>query len=272
MALFSEDEKIFWFTVFFLEGFLIVFCNILGAFIFARKFHFKPCLLLVNQCFADLLVGMILFYECYKLINDSIGIVMDCPNIQGSMETILFNLPMVASVDSLAIIALERAYAVFRPFRHRILETKHYLRAIIVTWVMCCKTTIIFVISQCKVLSMRLVNILFVLSIIAISFPVTALIFSYVSIYIKLKCFPVFQSSLNSRRQIKLCRTLFSATVASALSLLPMLIMVLYCQDHWGNDLSNCVSDNLYNTTIFILYSNSFINFVIYSWKFPEFS
>ncbi|XP_020901836.1 thyrotropin receptor-like [Exaiptasia diaphana] len=269
----SEEERIFWLVVFVLEAVVIIFCNVLGIVIFTRKHHhFKPCLLLTNQCFADFIMGIGVFFYCYDLMNNRLEYNPDCTKMNDLLRTIIFMLPMPASMYSLAVIALERAFAVFFPFRHRSLQTKHYRYAILITWLTSFITTICYVISHCNAFNPQVVEISMLVFMGTMSMAGMTIMFSYVSIYIKLKFFPIFQNNASARKQIKLCRTLFIATLASALTLLPMGIITVYSQLHCGSRaVITCFPGSVHYTALVILISNSFINFFIYSWRFPEF-
>ncbi|KXJ19173.1 hypothetical protein AC249_AIPGENE5073 [Exaiptasia diaphana] len=58
----------------------------------------------------------------------------DCLSHWVTFYTTLASLAVVESATTLALIAMERAYAVLKPISHRVLKAKHYRVAILLTW------------------------------------------------------------------------------------------------------------------------------------------
>ena len=120
----------FWSVAILLESVAILVGNVVALRIFLRRKFIasKTCFLLINLTVADLLVG---------LWQTAILIVMKTvppPYRRGSpLEFIKFFIPIV-SLPALAVISVERAIAVFKPFRYRVLKKSRYCGVIIASW------------------------------------------------------------------------------------------------------------------------------------------
>lgn len=280
-----SSRKDLWFGIFFLEGVIIICCNILGLVIFAKRArHSKPCILLANQCLADCLLGIqVVFHSymhyttyngitTYQQMSKTIDRSSDCmSSVAFSLYTVLWILAMEESLISLALIALERVYAVFRPFQHRVLRRKTYFQAVIATWIITLTHSLSYIYRQCEQIGEELAVLFFgITSIITVCW-VSALVISYSAIYIKLRFFPIFQNSSQTRNQFKLCRVLFYASLASVITFLPEAVVHFYMKINCS-ETSDCFPSYLAYIAEVFLFSNSFINFFIYVWRFPGFS
>lgn len=278
----SNSETMFWFVVFILEAIVIICLNIFALIIFTKKArHSRPCLLLANQCFADCLAGVEVIYHSYKHYitskSDSINFKFSSTDLAGvTCEGTVFKTNMMfwtlvfdASVLSLALMALERAYAVFKPFKHRVLRKKAYFKAIMATWVMSILNCAISFQSDCNRKS-PIIIAFYIVSFIIVLGAVLSIIISYLSIYIKLKFFPIFQNVTRNQNEIKLSKTLFYASVASLVTFMPFSLVVLYERTQCSNNLA-CVPSRIKYLSRGILFSNSFINIFIYAWRMADF-
>lgn len=120
-------------TVFLIETTLICIGNAFTIFVFwnQRQTLKRACYLLINLAVADLLVGA---SEMLAIATERI------PERKlfypaGSIASAISGLFSVASVLFLALISLERAYAVLWPFRHRTAGNRMYIISIIVVWI-----------------------------------------------------------------------------------------------------------------------------------------
>ena len=136
-------------VVFVLEAALIILGNACTIFVFStptRTSHIRrTCYLLINLAVADLLVGItepiILGMEKYHQMTATTskprGINETNP-VRGKRETDLPGAMQLCassvSVFFLALISLERAFAVLKPLRHRVVSTRFYIFSIVVVW------------------------------------------------------------------------------------------------------------------------------------------
>lgn len=278
----STIEKQFWLIVFILEGIIIICCNALGVLIFAKKAQrSRPCLLLANQCFADIIVGIeAVFYICMIYSNSDVlgqhkkNPVRNegCPDVVMVIGTALWILSFEESIINLALMALERVYAVFKPFKHRVMRKKTYLKAILATWIITITQCLLTAIPNC--INMETKDVLdgiFVIIYGTVFVGGICLIGSYVAIYIKLKFFPIFQNTHHIRNEYKLCGIFFYASAVSVLSYLPISLVLFYervtCPEKWI-----CAPNYVHYLSMVVLFSNAFTNFFVYTWRFPGFA
>lgn len=277
-------EANFWLIFFGLEGVIIICCNILGLVIFAKKVrHSRPCLLLVNQCLADCLVGIVVVVHSYMRYSRFMGITSyrlmfgTTDNVQSGKRGIILTfqvlwvLAMEETLVSLALIALERIYAVFKPFQHRTLRRKTYYQAIMATWAMTALHSLFYVYHSFYQMSNELTHLSVVIEVIMVAGSFSVLIISYLSIYVKLRFFPIFQNRVQTGNEFKLCKVLFYASIASVMTFLPSGAVQSYIKMKCEKSIP-CLPENYNNISEAFVFFNSFVNFFIYMWRFPGFS
>ena len=173
-----------------------------------------------------------------------------------------------ASLFSLAVISLERAYALIWPLRHRVASTKGYIYSVILVWVCGFSTgTLSFPVAS-GILNVELWQVilgsLFIL-------PLMIICVSYLAIRRRLnRRAPVIDVAHNRQNGLqqskKLSRTLFIVIAVSLVCWFPITIayfIVYVC--------STCVSPTLrLSLTVFHL-ANSLGNPIIYSFRIPFF-
>ena len=119
-------------VIFVLEAATIIIGNVFTIFVFKTQsgLHLKrTCLLLINLAVADLLVGVgeVVVLITHKISGSRIGLLNLSFSFQafGSCTSLMF----------LALISLERVYAVFWPLRHRVISAQAYIFSITIVWV-----------------------------------------------------------------------------------------------------------------------------------------
>ena len=123
-------------VIYVLESVLIIFGNAFTIFVFwTQKLHHKrTCFLLINLAVADLLVGVA---EPIVLVTEKIPKVKAVGGQETSIKNPSSALQLLASSTSvlfLALISLERVFAVLWPIRHRVLNTRAYIYSIAISW------------------------------------------------------------------------------------------------------------------------------------------
>ena len=128
----NATAAIVFIVIFALEAAVIVIGNVFTIFVFKTqsRLHLKrTCLLLINLAVADLLVGVgeVAVLVMHKIPGTENGSLSASWAFQafGSCVSVMF----------LALISLERVYAVFRPLRHRITSARTYIFSIVIVWV-----------------------------------------------------------------------------------------------------------------------------------------
>ena len=122
---------VWWASAYLMQGVLILIGNALTIAVFRKRRAAlkKPSLLLINMSFADLLVGVgEIVLSAYALLRvevvDHLALAI--------VSWITFSI--TASIATLAVIAVERAFAVIKPLQHRAAPTAYYHRAIGLVW------------------------------------------------------------------------------------------------------------------------------------------
>lgn len=127
-------KEVPWMIVFICEAVLILTENVMTILIFwgMRKRLKRTSYLLINLAVADFFVGIGLS----MFIGTDIARTLK-RNIPDSLEITLIIIDLSAtlsSVTSLALISLERMFAILWPFRHRLLKTRYFYVSIGVVW------------------------------------------------------------------------------------------------------------------------------------------
>ena len=128
-------------VVFALEAAVIIIGNAFTIFAFKTQtgLHLKrTCLLLINLAVADLLVGVgeVIVLVIHRIPRTDIRSLTVWWSIQA--------FGLYVSVMFLAVLSLERVYAVFWPLRHRVTSTRRYIFSIVIVWAVGLCTTGLF--------------------------------------------------------------------------------------------------------------------------------
>ena len=130
--------NVLWELCFGLLAILIVVGNSLTIWIFLKqKLRKRPHFLLISLAAADLLVGL-LTVPLYIVVN------LDTSAPDTYYASVYVDICTgLTSVFTLAVIALERMYAVGWPLRHRTLSLRAYKFAIVTPWILAATVTTI---------------------------------------------------------------------------------------------------------------------------------
>ncbi|XP_067016990.1 adenosine receptor A3-like [Acropora muricata] len=244
----------FWTTCFGIMAFLIIVGNAITIAIFLKKqFRKRPQFVLISLAFADLLVGCAT--TLYVFVNYEFRL---------SALLFIFNFLDVfaglSSIFHLTVISLERLHATLRPFRHRQLSLKAYWVAIATPWILSLSVGIsIFILTW---LSLIMQQKLLIIVIICLLFPLLITCFSYLLIWRQRRKSTV--RGFRQNQELRFSRTIFLVTAASFITWLPFLFL-------------NVVT-TLYRIPLsgvffikLLQFSNSFVNVVIYIFRFPSY-
>ncbi|XP_001625151.2 lysophosphatidic acid receptor 2 [Nematostella vectensis] len=234
------------FAVFLSIAIVIVVVNLLAIAVFLSKtFRVKKSTyLLANLTVADLLVGITILW------------------FLASKNVISWSLHHMATGGSLLAftsIAIERAYAILAPLKHRLLGKKSYIIAIALVW-------ILPVINYSQTLFSE--DAKNTLDIIGSSFGIAGPLFvlsCYLAIWIKVRFLSPARNTRQDASNAKLTVTLSLVTLVSMLCYLP------YCVTSWLDSLAKNVPKSTFSYLSMLLYTNSFINFLVYALRMPEF-
>ena len=235
-------------------AFLIIVGNTLTiATLLKKKFRKRPHFLLISLAFADLLVG------CATILY----VIVEYRLLARSLYYLLDVFASHSSVFHLAVISLERLHATLRPFRHKQLSLKVYWVAIATPWILSLSLWIFaLVIHKMSLRNFFQVSYIAITISLAISLLVTC--FSYILIWVKRR-----RSQMRTFRQnqeARFSRTILIVTAASFLTWMPFhCVIVTLLLSRSFIPLSAILSIKL------LRYSNSFVNFGIFFFRFPSY-
>ena len=249
--------NIFWSSAFGLLAVLIILGNFFTIWVFHRQRSRKRSyFLLISLAVADLMVGLFaipLFITrrstehsyLWRLVSKSFDAFTG-----------------LTSIYTLAVISLERLFAILCPLRHRTLTSRSYIYAIAIPWIAAAVFIAVIILKpngRVKHPSYKFFPFLFLIT------PLLTMCVAYFSIWIKQKSTKGIRNH-RAARESKLTKTLFLVTGASLLTWTPFQIMnnLFLFQ---GLQISLTVS----NLSKILQFSNSLVNVVIYPLRIPEF-
>lgn len=282
-VLLSRSHCIPWVVVLTAECFAIVILNIVTVVVFAtrrelqRQVSFLP---IRNLAVVDLLAGAI----SGPLQIERLGQHCDLWEYDEShtwashLKLAFLHLFSMASLANLAAISLERMYATLCPFQHLLAGKRLYVLVVIVVWL----TATIREIAQIAIYETATVGDakphLLVNSTLYLPYYFICLSFiclSYISIFVRVRCsvHPNSENNNTCRRERRLTITLFIVTVASLITLLPVIIFVTANTVHPGSfqTLSQTSYFHVRMFVVMFFLGNSLANPIIYSLRMQGF-
>ena len=248
----------FWSVCFGITAVLIIISNSLSiAVLVKRRFRKRSLYLLIDLAIADLLVGLFAV-PIYMIAVISEGKLV--PRVAFDGVDIFTGL---SSIFTLTVISLERLFAISWPLRHRQLSSHCYAIAIATPWILSLAATSVRVLLN---YSMVTHHQFLTVIIVSLSTPLLTTCTSYCVIWRKSSS--RMQNGIRARLEARLSKTLFLITGTFVLTWLPFQVAVVVA--------NTCVScRKMLNVVVFVLkllqYSNSFINFLIYCLRMPDY-
>lgn len=262
-AVLNQSGRVLWTTLFLSEAILVLFSNCLSLVIFLKKRFLvkKSTYLIICLTMADFLVGVAVFTTGLSVYYDQVQSFKTVGSILFKIKTSLTAGTVMLSLLLLALISLERLYAVVFPLRHRLSKTCHYLIGMASCWIAATLLSLF-------VTFLNKPHGIFGNIALAIGVAMLVIIFaSYFIIWIKIKCYR--QNSENKRSEEesrRLAKTLFIITVLTLLIYVPKVIITFIKMCQTCHDTSS-----MEHSTDLVMYSNSFLNLIVYSCRMPEF-
>jgi len=250
------------------EAVVTVTVNIVAILIFRRtpRLRCRKYLFIVNLCVADLFVGLV-----------SVPLYVFVINSENLSKTVIdFYIAQdpffgVASLFGLSAIAIERGYATYYPFKHRVLSILKYKISISLIWVGALATSVVIFTSGRSPSVSQTVMIT-----ITIAIPIAIVLVSYFLIWKKISLKKSTPNSAINRASTSFTVTLAIVTLFSFITWMPFMvatIIFLNC-----NSLNICKDDSYYEVEEVVLeiskvlhYGNSMINFFVYTVRMREF-
>ena len=238
---------------------LIIAGNVLIIWIFFKQRRQKRTYsLLMSLAVADLLVGFfaVPFYIKAVVSQGNTWYVI-------SMGADVFT--GTTSIYTLAVISLERMYAVGWPVRHRTLNCRVYVCAISIPWIIAAIFTTSVVLRVLDIIGRE--NSLYHVILIS-GIPLITICVANFVVWKKQKM--PFHNQNHIKREVKLAKTLALVTGTSLFTWLPFQILnILFA-------LKVTQNFHLIELTLFIIkflqFSNSFVNVIIYPFRIPQFN
>ena len=250
--------NIFWGICFGVLGTLITAGNVLTIWIFFKHRRQKRTYpLLISLAVADLLVG-IFAVPFYIKVVVSQGYTWSVISIGTDVFT------GITSIYTLAVISLERTFAVGWPLRHRTVNYRVYICAISIPWIIAA----IFTTSMLLEIHNMIGREYFLYFLVLIpGIPLITICIANFVVWKKQKT--PFRSQNHIKREVKLAKTLALITGTSLFTWLPFQILnILF-------ELKVTQNFHVFQLTLFIIktlqFSNSFVNVIIYPFRIPEF-
>ena len=271
--MFSSSDCIIWFAAFLAVTVAIVTVNLLSIILFIKNSNLRTrgMYLVINLTVVDILVGGLSTINLLLIITH-IGcktVIVRLP-VEGIniVQSVFFWFPLT-SLTNITVISLERMHATFRPFSHRVIKKWVYGVTICVVWVLVgmISTGIMLLSFFGKKWSQH--QYLWQSYCLLCLFVICA---CYASIIVKICCGARPQHHGAARRQRKLTVTLLIMTIVSLLLWLPYAIatFVFYTTDSIRS-LSDTKRMRLNMSLLLLLYTNSFVNPVVYTIRMPKF-
>ena len=250
-------------TVGLVESVAIVTLNLCTIIIFIRNRNLRKrsMYLVINLAVIDMLAGGVAVYVLFYWFGVHCNVWKWHPNVyflDYKVTTLYLFFPGM-SLANIAIIALERAYATFRPLRYRVLKKWVHDLAITLVWVpMVLGTSVYLKYSEAGVLDhyIKIALGLFLLLIISVS---------YLSIVIKVRCGAQPRHHGAASRERKLTMTLLIMTVASLLLCLPATFFAFLLNIGKSGDI------NIHFACWVLIYTNSLVNAILYAIRMTEY-
>ncbi|XP_031573762.1 trace amine-associated receptor 4-like [Actinia tenebrosa] len=241
-----------------LAAIVIITGNLAVMVIFTRtpSLRMRKYYLLISLSVADFFVGLISVpYYLALLVHSPLS---EASYLVYTVQDILFG---TASVFGLTAVAIERAYAVYFPFKHRTLWKGAYMIGIAVVW-------LVAILFAFITTSEYAISIIYPTSA-SILISLLGIIISYVLIWIKMHCMTNMVSHAIQKRDKKMTVTLLIVTIVSLLAWIPFQVVTVYAITCG----SLCLHDKEKEIMItkVLQYSNSLVNPIIYGLRVPQF-
>ena len=274
-------------VIYALETILILIGNSFTIFVFwTQKLHHKRTfLLLINLAIADLLVGIAetIILSTGKASemthyvrkedrtrNNNSSALQLLPPSKRTINNPLSALHLLASSTSvyfLALIALERVYAILWPLRHRVANTRLYIYGIVIVWVvgLCMAGPSLLTLYSTKV-DRRYVTVYIHLCLFVALLVICG---SYIKIRNRLRSTSgeiASHSNRSTEHNLRLSRTMFIVIAASLVFWLPAFFVYTvreFCK--------KCVSPPVHWLVNALHLANSMVNPFVYTFRMPMF-
>ena len=261
----SKAEGIAWCSAFILLSVFIVVGNLLTIVLFVRNktLRKKSLFLVINMAFADLMLGALTLPFNVRNLGAYFHLWMTSVNTPlDYFSAILDSVPIVGTLNSAAAISAERFYAIYWPLEHRTLSIRAYRIVICTVW----SLTLLLSTAWIALFSFISYN-----HAVYIWVPYTLILILFIcgcniGIWRKFRHGSVaLQQDNRASQKKRLTKTLLFVSLLALLSWLPLIIR------HILSILALSIPLRYPLIASILLYSNSFLNPVVYALRIPEF-
>ena len=277
LALLTPSECIAWLTIFGIEAVAMVALNALEIIVYIKERSLRQgnMYMVINQAVADMFVGGFVIIRCWFLGSYSCEFWAVPFRIADFVlvSTFYYFFPL-ASLVNLTAISLDRTHATFCPFKHRLVKKNIFGIIIVAVWITAGLITTGIAVTFFNQLSAFEEPMHMYLSYFSIFlFCLLIIIVSYSSIAVKIVCGNQPHHHGATNRERKLTKTLFIITVASLLLTLPYVIFNIH---FYVSVLAVrfVFTETWFRLSLFaqfLVFANSFVNPVLYTFRMPEF-
>ena len=251
---------------------LVILGNCLSIYLFLssrRLRRMRTSILLLNLSAADLIIGSVTLPMFIALFWPGTNYALQ-KNVAFYMSFICIDvLTGFGSVFGLTAIALERLYSVFYPHHHRRATKRQYYVMVALTWALALLQTVLRILFDVKVISL---DGFFSCVMTSLTTSLVLICAAYTAVWIKVnfkRARQVHRSNADSKNENKLAVTLTIITVIFIFTWVPfhvLNIVMFLCVE-----CRTAVPHKYLNLVKLLHYSNSVINPIVYSSRFPEF-
>ena len=272
LSLMPNTTSVLILCVIIVESLIIIVGNIFTIVVFwkHRNRLKRTSFLLINLAFADLLNGF-----AQLAVIGTFAIPQQIPanstsryTSRGNIATSIQSAVLFASLFSLVLISLERAYALIWPLRHRVASARGCICGVTFVWIAGITVGTVSSLTLYKIVDLLYYGVVFCFVILVSLIAICA---SYLAIRTRLNCrVPAIDFAHNRQNaeyhRAKLARTLFVVIAVSLVCFLPSTVGYLI---HYL--CSECVSLPLSYVFNILYLANSLVNPIIYSFRMPMF-
>lgn len=260
----DESAIVGWSTAFLIESILIVIGNAItiSTFLNVRLRQNRTFYFLINLALADFVVGFVnIPIFLYVFINYFRGVRIDIEIYIAHRVLEVFT--EYLAIFSLALVSLERMYAVVWPLKHRRTAFYKYIICIIITWALAG-----LVPSLDYVPLPEFKKTAFILFFILFTAALLVICISYMVVWSWITCLRPTVINRHHEADRRLARTLVLVTVVSLVAWLPFQLI-----NYVTNLCKTCqqIPVVIVYLTKLLHYGNSLVNPILYCFRIPDF-
>lgn len=267
-------ERVTWSVLYSCLALFTIIGNSLSIAVFlnsSRLRRMRTSLLLINLAVADLFVGAVAVPMYISLQWPQSPLASNANFLTG--YTAIDLLTGFASLFSLAVIGLERVFSVFWPHRHRATGKPPYFVTVLLCWLLPSLQVLLYILKAHKVIEFRVFfyNMMFALSLVLV-----VMLATYTAVWYKVRARQMELrdrqrrcSRVSVEQEQRLILTVAIVTGVFFVTWLPFhllniaMFFCIHCRQKVGINFIRAIK--------LLHYSNSFMNLIIYSFRFPDF-